>query len=246
MDFTFGIITTGHFDDFIKIIIESIEQNNIPNYEIIIVGNTSIQNTDIITIINFDETIKNGWITKKKNIIADNARYDNIVLLHDYVKLNNDWYNGFLKFGNNYDWCINPIINTNGIRFRDYTLFPYCVDYLNIHFSPVDIDNYFENFCLLPYDFENNIKTNKYMYISGSYYVIKKHIANKFLLDENLCHCQSEDVEYSKRLHNNGIIIKCNKYSSVSFLKYKNSISWEKEIEPEKLQKYIEYCNNYL
>ena len=95
-------------------------------------------------------------------------------------------------------------------------------------------------------DDEVYIKTNKYMYISGAYYVIKKHIANKFLLDENLCHSQSEDVEYSKRLHNNGIFIKCNKYSSVSLLKYKHSTNWEKEINPEKIQKYVEYCNNNI
>ena len=246
MDFTFGIITTGDNDDFIKIIIESIKQNNIPNYEIIIVGNTCIQNTDIITIINFDEKIKHGWITRKKNIIIEKSKYENIVLLHDYVKFNPDWYTGFLKFGDNYDLCINPIKNTYGNRFRDYTLFPSTVDYLNIDYSPVDIDPYFAEYCLLPYDFENDIKTNKYMYISGAYYVIKKHIANKFLLDENLCHSQSEDVEYSKRLHNNGIFIKCNKYSSVSLLKYKHSTNWEKEINPEKIQKYVEYCNNNI
>lgn len=244
MDFSFGIITTGDNDYFIQLIIDSIKHNNIPNYEIIIIGNSSIKNTDKVTIINFDETIKLGWITKKKNIIVEKSKYNNIVLLHDYVKLNPNWYEGFLKFGNNFDWCINPIYNIDGNRYRDYTLFPYTVDYLNIYYTPLDIDPYFSEYCLLPYDFENNIKTNKYMYISGAYYVIKKHIAQQFLLDENLVHCQSEDVEYSKRLHNNGIFIKCNKYSCVSLLKYKHQTSWEKEIEPEKLQKYVEYCNN--
>ena len=243
MDFTFGIITTGNYDDFIKIIIESIENNNIPNYEIIIVGNTSIQNTDIITIINFDETIKNGWITRKKNIIIQNAKYDNIVLLHDYIKLNLGWYVGFLKFGDNYDWCINPIFNSDGNRFRDYTLFPYKIPSFNID-SPLDIDTYFANSCLLPYDYENNIKTNKYMYVSGAYYVIKKNIALQYLLDENLCHNQGEDLELSKRLHNNGIFIKRNKYSNVTFLKYKDRQIWENEINSEKLLIYINYCNN--
>ena len=58
--------------------------------------------------------------------------------------LNDNWYNGFLKYGNNFDWCITKIINTDGSRFRDYTLFPYEVDYLNIDYSPgKDIDEYF-------------------------------------------------------------------------------------------------------
>lgn len=66
MDFTFGIITTGEYDNFILDIIESIVKNNIPNYEIIIIGNTKIKEMDNIKILYFDETIKSGWITRKK------------------------------------------------------------------------------------------------------------------------------------------------------------------------------------
>lgn len=244
MEFTFGIITTGHNDNFINIIINSIENNKIPNYEIIIVGNTNITGNNYTKIFSFDETIKEGWITRKKNIISKNAQYENIVFLHDYIAFNNDWYKGFLKFGNNFGFCINKIINRNGARFRDYSLFPGKVDYLNIDYSPDDIHPYFSNNCLLPYNFINNIKTNKYMYVSGSYYVIKKNIANTFLLDENLVWGRGEDVEYSKRLHNNGIIIQCNQFSSVQLLKYKPSVHWEKEINPQMLQVYVDYCNN--
>jgi hypothetical protein len=39
MNFSFGIITNGQNDNFIKIIIDSIIINKIPNYEIINVGN---------------------------------------------------------------------------------------------------------------------------------------------------------------------------------------------------------------
>jgi len=245
MNFTFGIITDGNSDNFIEIIIDSIHKNNIPNYEIIIVGNSNIHQTDIIQIIKFDENIVSGWITRKKNIISLNAKYENIVMLHDYVALQNDWYNGFLKYGNDFDWCVTKIMNNDGRRFRDYTLFPYEVDYLNIFYSPgKDIDEYFNNHCLLPYNFINTIKTNKYMYISGAYYVIKKNIANTFFLNEALVHCQGEDVEYSKRLHENNIIIKCNSFSSVKLLKYKIQANWEKEIEPFYMSKFTHFCNN--
>jgi hypothetical protein len=244
MEFTFGIITNGMNDDFLNRIIQSIVNNNIPIYEIIIVGNTKINCNDTINIIKFNENYKKNWITKKKNLIAMNAKYDNIVMLHDYIELENDWYEGFIKYGNNFDWCITKIKNNNGSRFRDYTLFPYNVDFSEIKYSPTIIDTYFANHCLLPYNFVNTIKTNKYMYISGSYYVIKKNIATKYLLDEKLVWGQSEDVEYSKRLHENGIIIKCNPHSSVTLLKYKESIHWEKEITPFYLNQFINYCNN--
>jgi len=233
MNFTFGIVTSGNADNFISTIIDSIVKNNIPNYEIIIVGNTNIEETSNIKKIYFDENIRKDWITRKKNIIVNNAKYENIVLLHDYVTFVDGWYNGFLQFGNDFEFCITKIINNDGKRFRDYTLYPNFLDY----------DNYFKDNCLLPYDFKNNIKTNKYMYISGSYYIIKKHIACKYLLDESLIWGQGEDLEYSERLQSNGVIIKCNHYSEVYLLKQKKSCNWEKEINEEYLNKFINYCN---
>ena len=72
--------------------------------------------------------------------------------------------------------------------------------------------------------------------------IIKKNIALKYLLNEELTWGKSEDVEYSKRLHENGIIIKCNPYSEVYLLKQKESVHWEKEINEEYLNKFI---NNF-
>ena len=243
MEFTFGIITNGSNDNFINIIIDSIEQNNIPNYEIIIVGNSNV-NRENTTILFFDESIKKAWITRKKNIIVENAKYENLVLLHDYVRFNSDWYDGFLKYGNDFDWCITRILTVDGSRFRDYTLFPYKVDYLNIDYSCADINSYFYNNCLLPYDFINNAKVNKYMYISGTYFVIKRNIALKHKLDENLLHDRGEDVEYSKRLNDNNIIIKCNQYSSVSFLKEKVKQFWENQISDEAVSFLNNWCDS--
>jgi hypothetical protein len=243
MEFTFGIITNGNNDVLIEKIIISIENNKIPVYEIIIVGNTKIPCSKFVKIFNFDENVKDGWITRKKNIISKNAEYENIVYLHDYIELKSDWYEGFLKFGDNFEFCINKIINIRGVRFRDYSLFPYKVDFLNINYSPGDIHPYFNDNCLLPYDFVNSIKTNKYMYISGSYYVVKRKIANAFLLDENLVWGKGEDVEYSKRLHDHGVIIQCNPFSTVQLLKFKDSMHWENEINTQMLHLYENYCN---
>lgn len=238
MQFTFGIITAGDADHYINETILSIINNNIPEYEIIIVGNSKIEKSDKIKIIEFDESIHVGWITKKKNIIVQNAMYENVVLLHDYIKLDDKWYEGFLRFGDNYDWCVTRIVNKDGNRFRDYTLYP---GYLG---GLIHIENmYFSNFCLLPYDFENSMKTNAYLYISGSYYVIKKSVALTHPLDERLMHCCCEDLEYNERLHSNGILIRCNQYSAVHFLKQKEQCHWEREIDVEHFNKFINYCD---
>jgi hypothetical protein len=245
MNFSFGIITDGNNDEYIKTIIRSIEQNNIPNYEIIIVGNSKINNTNKIKVIEFCETEVPMWITRKKNIIIENAKYESICFLHDYVKLNDDWYKGFLQFGNDYDWCITKIFDNKGTRFRDYTLFPYKVDYLNIDYSPgEDINPYFENNCLLPYDFINTKKLNKYMYISGTYFIMKRHIAIANKLDESLVHSRGEDAELSKRLHSNNILIKCNAHSSVSFLKDKQKAPFENEMDKDAVDFLIQWSNS--
>ena len=81
MDFTFGIITSNNIENLNKII-DSIEIQNISNYEIIIVGCNKIFNLTNLnklkrkncTCIPFDESIYPGWITKKKNIITQNAK----------------------------------------------------------------------------------------------------------------------------------------------------------------------------
>lgn len=225
LDFTFGIITNGSNDPIIDLIISSIEQNNIPNYEIIIVGKTNVSKPKT-TIINFDETVKPLWITKKKNIIAKHAKYENLVLLHDYIVFSKYWYNGFREFGNDFNFCINKIINQNGKRFRDYTIRPNAIFEINPSFLEK---------ALLPYNFINTLKINKYLYISGAYYIIKTKLALEFPLDENLVWLQEEDIDLTTRLHNAGHIISCNPNSIVYFYKDKEQMKWEQLIDDQQL-----------
>jgi hypothetical protein len=237
MDFSFGITTTGENDHFIGEIIQSIEDNHIPNYEILIIGKTTILPTEKITTIGFDETIKEGWLTRKKNILVEKSKYENVVLLHDYICFDKNWYKGFLQFGNNFEWIVSPIKNKNGRRYRDYTLFTgkYTLPHSYRDYSAGDdIDPYFFKHTLLPYDFINNINVNKYLYVSGAYYIIKRDIAVKHKLNEDILRNQGEDLEYSNRLHNNNIIIGFNKYSTVVLLKQQSQWEWENEMSHEK------------
>lgn len=222
MEFTFGIITTGTNEYNVNRIIESIKKQHIEKYEIIVVGGTNVYNDSIIHVL-FDESIKNGWITKKKNIVCEKAKYENIVLLHDYVELCDDWYNGFLKYGNDFNICVTKIINNNSKRFRDYLIFPY------------DIGYPFDTRSLIPYTYPPSTKLSKIMYISGAYYIVKKSVALQFPLNESLVWGQGEDVYFCKQLVNNNIIIKCNSNSSVQFLKNKESQFWEIEMTEDDL-----------
>lgn len=184
MNFTFGIITTGYNDDILLKVLNSIKNMTDlkkQNYEIIIVGNTEILADKNI---NFDESIRPGWITKKKNLITANSKYENIVFLHDYIIFDKEWYVGQLISGNEFDIRMDKIVNYDGTRFRDWCLWVH-----NNH----PIDTIIGRDALLPY----NINLTKYMYISGSYWICKKTIMERFPLNENLNWGEGEDVEWS-------------------------------------------------
>jgi hypothetical protein len=181
IDFTFGIITGGYNDSFLYRTVESIRNLKIPNYEIIIVGNSDV-NGDIN--IYFDESQKNMWITKKKNIITNLAKYENIVYLHDYIIFDVEWYKGYLEYGDDFSVCMNIIENFDGSRFRDWCIW--------------DISDYGNSGPgLIPYEIKH---LSKFMYISGSYWVAKKQVMLEFPLDESLSWGQGEDVIWSKNV----------------------------------------------
>jgi hypothetical protein len=212
MDFSFCILTTGGVD--LNPIFDSIHALSIPHYEILVIGGPSIADERIIHIP-FDETVRPNWITRKKNLLCQRAKYENIVLLHDYVEFKPDWYRGFLTYGNDFEFCVTRILNADGCRYRDYTVFP------------GGISPYFQQRALLPYDYVPPARAQKIMYISGTYYVLKKSLALRIPLDETRIWGQGEDVLFSKLVVGTGIQIKCNPNSTVQFRKGKVSASWE-------------------
>jgi hypothetical protein len=208
MNFSFGICCCEENKPLQKTIIESIRKLNIPNYEIILVGNTQYKVDEIIEgkdlkYILFDESIKPGWITKKKNIITEHSRYENIVYAHDYIKFNEDWYNGYLNH-ENFKISMNRIHNLDGKRSIDWLIY-----YQDLCFPNAEQ--------LLPYDLE----FSKIMYIPGFYWVAKKEVMQKFPLNENLIWSQAEDIEWSRRIREK-YKFSMNPESTVQFLKQKD------------------------
>lgn len=197
--FTFGIITDCSPDSCkrLPVIIDSIRRLHIPEYQIIIVGQADkIRKLPYLgpeephlEVIDFDETVKKSWITKKKNLITQHAKYENIVYQHDYIIYDSNWYSGWQKFGDNFKACMNPITNVNGNRYRDWSIFP------DIFFDDVKAYSGFEKLeCLLPYE---EISLSRWMYFSGGYWVAKKSVMEEFPLNENLGWGEGEDALWS-------------------------------------------------
>lgn len=217
MNFTFGIVTDFSNETQLLNLIYSIEKQKIKNYQILLVG--CIQDAEIfdsftknrrVQIIDFNENIKNGWITKKKNLIVENALYENIVFLHDYLELGTDWYDGFQKYGQDFEIITNKIFNKDLTRYRDWTLSPQNYDKIS---KILHKNSEF----LLPYE---ETTLTKLMYISGAYWVAKKSVMLEFPLNENLCWGEGEDIEWSHRVRKK-YTFKLNPNSTIKLQKQK-------------------------
>jgi hypothetical protein len=207
IDFTFGIITGGSNNHREKIddqsvsariiqIINSISSQGIPNYEVIIVGGSDyFAEFDAVKHFKFKESRRelvrighkfvlkrNAHITRKKNLITKNAKYQNIVFMHDYYSLEPNWYENMLLFGNEFEIQMNAISDLNGRRYYDWELKDIPGLILESH---------------LPYEVND---LNKFQYIIGGYWVAKKSVMEKYPLNEDLFWGEGEDIEWSERV----------------------------------------------
>ena len=229
MEFTFGVISNG--SAHIKECLASIRNLKIEKYEIVIVGIYNDELKDDINYINYIDKSIEGDISTKKNIITKNSKYENIVYLHDYILFDDMWYNGFLKFGSDFDVCMTKIINNDNTRYRDWCLWK------------DDADKYvLKNNYLIPYDI---INLSSMMYISGAYWVSKKNFMVDNPLNENLKWGQGEDVEWSLRVRKK-TIFKMNKYSQVKLGRQKDRIFNETNSTENDILKNITNYNNNL
>jgi len=212
MKWTFGISLGS--PNYLKQLLNSIvTQNSMSSsdYEIIVVGSKTDEVVSILTpvavsgirllMVDFDETIKSAWITKKKNIITSIASFDNVCYMHDYVSFCPNWYDGFIKYGSDWDVCMNPIRRIDGRRFRDWV-------------SP---QVWWGNPKFVSY---HDYSLTSRMYVSGTYWCAKKKFMMENPLDENRCWGHGEDIEWSSRCRSKWNY-KLNTFSVVKLLKEK-------------------------
>jgi len=190
--FSFVIITDGTND--LTDIIRSIRENS--DGQIIVVGGAP--QTSVHLHIPFDECAKRAWITRKKNLGVQAARYENVVLMHDYVKILPGWNEGWAKFGFDWDVASNRIITQEGHRWRDWC-------YWNSPHIPHE-NSIVEPWCPQGMTFKGQAQLAPYTeketsrhYINGTYWVAKKDFMLKFPLNESLGWGRGEDVEWSLR-----------------------------------------------
>jgi hypothetical protein len=223
---TFGIITDGNNPERVEDIVQNIHSQFTTDdeFEIIIVGfkrDGRYLGRRRVLEVEFDETVKPAWITKKKNIVAEMAAHPNVCLMHDYVTIGSNWCNDFKNFG--YDWksCVTPIYNTNGRLFRFWCTAG--------HDAGVDMQDDLEGRFGFRCMRAGLRGFERWQYYSGAFFCAKKEVLEKVPLNEDLVWGESEDIEWSRRMYleygENAFA--CNVHASAFLLKKKEHAPWE-------------------
>lgn len=225
--FTFGVITDGRNPERLKKVIDSILPEADLYDDIIVIGGKEKPKMGV-TWVPFDESIKNSWITKKKNLIAELARTEYLCLMHDYVALQKGWRDGYKEFTDlNGPWlsCTNVILNMDGKRFRDWAAI-YNDAWME---PPIDDQKPPHNTVgghLLHY---NNQSMGRWQYYSGAYFCAMRHLMLGIPLDESRVWGTGEDVQWSRKIYKayDQRAFNFNPFSRVQFLKQKERAPWE-------------------
>jgi len=117
---TFGIVTNGKRKGFIYKAINSILDLHVPFFEIILCGYFDDSLPESVKYIEFTEKDDKGWITKKKNLICEQAKYENIVIIHDRLFFDKSWFDGMKKYRNYFDVLSCRQIHWDGSRAGDW------------------------------------------------------------------------------------------------------------------------------
>ncbi len=190
---SFGIPSGGKKDHLVTELIQSIEKQKIPNYEIIICGQYQDkkillnQNIKVLDDVKLKDDIRIP-ICHKKNKIIKYAKYENLCILHDRFSLGNNWFTKMKAFGNYFDFLCLPTIDSNGNRFP--------VDWMKFTFPLIKRN--FRNLHI-PYD-----KWHPDLIIQGGVILGKKSHYLRSILDERIYWGEIEDLHFSKTAYLNG------------------------------------------
>lgn len=200
---TFGIVTNGKRLDWLGGILTSIRKQKIPHYEIVICGYIPSKPEKDIRFIPFSERDDKGWISRKKNIIVKNAKFENICVIHDRLEFDADWYKGMKKWGNCFDH-LGCVQKYKGNRINDWEFHE---DIPNLEFSFVSLLDY--------RDWDIQVCEG------GQLHIVKKSFAVNVLWNETYYWGRPEDLRISNDLRDQGHILRFNPYSTFKVLAYK-------------------------
>lgn len=200
---SFGIVTNGTRDEWLEMIIQSIRDLKIPNYEIIVCGKYRDRKEKDFVYIDFNDRPESGLIQKKKNLILEKAQYENLCVIHDRMVFDKGWYTGMKEYGNAFEIlsCVQ-IEKGTGVQAGDWLTKggSASVDYRIARMKYTDWDYY--------------------TFLSMQLVITKKSIWQKILWNETKNWKNADDIDTSFRARDMGYIIRFNQYSFLTALKW--------------------------
>lgn len=192
---TFGIVSDGRKNERILTVIETIRELNIPNFEILICGPApSAVLPGYVKVIDDSSYYKDIRIPlcKKKNAIIDNASYNNLVIIHDRINFDKYWFQQVVQSGNYFDAFIPAILDEDtktqhviDLDSFDGPIVKYHIPIFTKRWTPT-------------------------LYMDGSVIIVKTNIAKQIHLSGYLHWGEYDDIDFTRKLKDNGYIITVN------------------------------------
>ena len=231
---SFGVISDGRKNDFITRLINSIINQKIPNFEIIICGPYVIPKeligTNIILLndVKLKQDIRPPTPAKKNKII-ERAKYNNLCIMHDRFSLPDNWFSNFKYYGNYFDILCLPTIDTHGNRFR--------VDWMSFNYPVTQIkkQNKSLKYCKWSHD----------AIIQGGIIIAKKNLISKFMFDERLHWEELEDMQISKQSYLEGVFINIDVNNYV-YSESVNHVAKKRSDFRNYLSEFYHWCRGYI
>ena len=190
---TFGIITNGERLPHLLREIDSIKAMNVPEYEIIVAGNTTILPPEVKPIPMHGHA-ERGQLGAMRNEICRQAQGEIIAIADDDILYHSDWYTGLLDFGNDWEVMCTRMLNPDGTRNWDWVTKGGARGH--------GLIEYWE--------------TDPFLYVTGGRIILKREVFDKAQWDEERGFAQEEDVDFTRRLQKAGVSIKMNKRMTVT------------------------------
>jgi hypothetical protein len=209
-EWSFGIITDGNSPEKIREFVASVRKQKIPSYEILICGPYVVSTDDFdIKVIELKKRENSAWITKKKNLLIEMSKFQNVMIVHDRIYLSEQWFQGMKKWGDNFEVLAVPqILKKTGRLLPCWAHYKFDLKTLYRWNVPIGL-----------MDFKD---WGKHMLDCGPVLIAKKHILLSHPFNESLYWGEFEDCELSKQLVDHGYLFRINPnafvYSSSSTL----------------------------
>ncbi|MBB4868194.1 hypothetical protein HNP46_007114 [Pseudomonas nitritireducens] len=224
---TFGLPVGPEDATVLNAVVQRILELNIPNKEVLLCGTPgkNFRYFDQVRIVGEDITAPPVQICKKKNRLAQEARYNNLVILHDRVFLPSHFGEMVRRFGPRYPLMtlqslfFDNVRNFGPRRYSDYGMAMGSISQgmkglhrtadAAVSIAPAlfaEIER--TGFC-----FASPMRYSKDLsYPTGSLYICRKEVWNIFPLDESLLWAEFEDIEHGIRASHGGVPTRVNPY----------------------------------